>query len=76
MSYTIAVTVKDGKAAVDESATTPAETLADGRYVINGHVPSPGTWQAETVQVTRYQPDGSIVIQASGTHFKPPQDAG
>jgi len=70
MSYSIAVVVKDGKAEIDPAGTTSAETLADGRYVINGHVPSEGTWQAENIQVTRYLPDGgNVVMQASGTHY-------
>lgn len=69
MSYSIAVVVKDGKAEVDPVGTTP-ELLADGRYVISGHVPSEGTWQAEHIQVTRFAPDATnVVITASGTHY-------
>lgn len=69
MTYSIAVIVKDGKVSVDEAGTTSSETLVDGRYVINGHVPVEGTWQAENVMVTRYATEGEIVIQASGTHY-------
>jgi hypothetical protein len=72
MSYSIAVIVKDGKAAVDEAGTTSAVTLTDGRYVINGHIPSEGTWQAENIRVTRYDAgSGSVVIQADATHYTP-----
>jgi len=67
MSYSIGVTVKNGQAEIDPASTS---LPPDGAYVINGHVPSKGTWQAENIQVTRYQPDSaSIVIQAAGTHY-------
>lgn len=68
MSYSIAVTVTNGHAEIDQAGTTAGETLADGKYVINGHVPVEGTWQADHIQVTRYSPDSqSIVVQASAT---------
>lgn len=66
MSYQLTVTVKDGKAVVDESGTS---VPPDGKFTINGHVPSEGTWQAENIQVTRFNTENSTVIQASGTHY-------
>lgn len=66
MSYQLTVTVKDGKATVEESKTS---LPPDGKFVINGHVPTEGTWQAENIQVTRHDPQDSVVIQASGTHY-------
>lgn len=66
MSYSLAVTVTDGVASVDESGTS---LPPDGKFVINGHVPVEGTWQAENVQVTRQDVNGNVVIQASGTHY-------
>jgi hypothetical protein len=68
MSYVLTVVVKDGKAEVEPSGTT-LDNSADGRYVVNGHVPVEGTWQAENIQVTRHVGD-KTVIQASGTHYK------
>lgn len=67
MSYQMSVVVKDGKAEIDQAGTT-LDASADGKYVINGHVPVAGTWQAENIQITR-QVDGNSVIQASGTHY-------
>lgn len=68
MSYQIYVVVKDGKAEIDESGTS-LDANADGKYLINGHVPVEGTWQAENIQATRMV-DNKTVIQASGTHYK------
>lgn len=67
MSYSMTVTVKDGKASVDEAGYIAPP---DGRYQVNGHVPSEGTWQAETIQATRYDEAGEVVVQASGTHHR------
>lgn len=66
MSYQITVVVKDGKATVDDSGTS---LPPDGKFTINGHVPSPGTWAAEHIQATRYADGGqNITIQASATY--------
>ena len=69
MSYRITVVVKDGVASIDESGTT-VNADADGKYVVNGHVPVEGTRQVENVQVTRSDKDGKTIVQASGTHYK------
>lgn len=81
MSYSIAVVVKDGTVTIDPSGTTTGETLVDGRYVINGHVPLPGTWNAEHIQATRYLPVNEenigmiAVIQAAATSYYPAPSA-
>lgn len=69
MSYQITVVVKDGKATVDDSGTS---LPPDGKFVINGHVPTEGTWQADHIQVTRFNAEGNVEVQASGTkhHYK------
>lgn len=65
MSYQITVVVKDGKATVDDSGTS---LPPDGKFTINGHVPSEGTWQAENIQVTRLGDGRNISIQAQATY--------
>lgn len=67
MSYQLTVVVKDGKAVVDESGTS---LPPNGKFVINGHIPEEGTWQAENIQVSRQDPYGSAKMQASGTSYK------
>lgn len=65
MSYSVSVSVKDGVPSINEAGTS---VPPDGTYTVNGHVPVEGTWQAESITVTRFTPDGKTVIQASGTH--------
>jgi hypothetical protein len=67
MSYSMTVTVKDGKATVDEAMYLAPP---DGKYQVAGHVPGEGTWQAENIQVTRFDEAGAVVIQASGSHHR------
>lgn len=70
MSYQISVVVKDGVATVDQNATS---LPPDGEFSINGHVPLEGTWQAESINVTRNVDNGHgtmvAVIQATGTCY-------
>jgi hypothetical protein len=75
MSYQFTVVVEDGKATVDESGTT-LTNVADGRYVVNGHTPTEGTWQAEHIEVSRYaNAKGSVTIRAASTHhIDPPEE--
>jgi hypothetical protein len=68
MSYSFVVVVKDGKAELDPVGTA-IDKSADGRYVVNGHVPVEGTWQAEHIKVTRNVNDFPV-IHAEGTHYK------
>jgi hypothetical protein len=75
LSYSIKVVVKDGVATVAPEGTTTGQAAPpDGTYNINGHVPSEGTWQAETIAVARLEPDDKgndqMVVQASGTHHR------
>lgn len=75
MSYSIKVVVKDGVATVAPEGTTTGQAAPpDGVYSINGHVPSEGTWQAESIAVARTEPDDQgrdqMVIQASSTHHR------
>jgi len=75
VSYSIRVDVKDGVATVSEvGTTTGAAAPPDGVYNINGHVPSEGTWQAETISIARSEKDAAgndqMIVQASGTHHR------
>jgi hypothetical protein len=71
VSYQITVVVKDGKATVDDSGTS---LPPDGKFTINGHVPSEGTWQAENIAVARMDSDDQgrdqVIVQAASTHHR------
>lgn len=70
MSYQITVVVKDGKATVDESGTS---LPPDGKFTINGHIPTEGTWQAENIAVARLEPGENgdqMIIQSASTHHR------
>ena len=69
MSYGFFVDVKDGVATID---TVGYVKPPDGRYGVNGHVPSPdgSDWQYESLTVTRYDQGGNQMSQASATFKK------
>lgn len=69
MSWSMSVVVKDGKATVEEGASYM--TPPDGKYQINGHMPTEQTWQFEQLQVTRYSISGDLVAQANAVVHKP-----